>query len=394
MPPTAAPRVLLTIPAYWPAVAYGGPVRKARGLAEALAAAGADVTVLTSTMLDLRRRLSRRTVERAVGPVRVVYLATPLRYRWNPVCPGAPSWCRANLPGFDVVHVMGYRDTIGLAASRAAARRGIPVVFEPLGMFRPSHRSLAAKRLYDRTLGGPLSRSAGALVATSSLERAELVSAGLDPARVVVRPNGVDVEDLERLPARGSLRAELGIGPRSPLVLFLGRVSRQKGLPMLVGALAGDGGTRLVVAGPDDADGAREELLRAARAEGVVDRVSFTGPLDREGVRRALADADALALPSAGESFGNAAAEAVAAGVPVVLTDRCGVAEFLGEAALVVPYRAADVAAGVRRVLTDEALRGRMAAARAGVVASLRWEAVAASQLELYRRLLDPRPAS
>src|SRR5439155_26436452 len=143
-----------------------------------------------------------RTVERDVGAVRVVYLATPLRFRWNPVCPGAPAWCRARVVAFDVDHVMGYRDTIGLAAARAAARRGVPVVFEPLGMFRPSHRSLAAKRLYDRTLGAGLARTAAGVVATSSLERAELVEAGLDPARVMVRPNGV--EDLGRLPARGA----------------------------------------------------------------------------------------------------------------------------------------------------------------------------------------------
>jgi len=394
MDSTAAPRVLLTIPAYWPAVAYGGPVRKARGLAEAMSEEGAEVTVLTSTLLDLGRRLSRRTMKRKVGPVRVVYLATPFRFRWSPVCPGAPAWCRAHLGSFDVVHVMGYRDTIGLAAARAAGRRNVPLVFEPLGMFRPWNRSLAAKRMYDRAVGSALATRASAVVATSSLERRELSETGVDPAKILVRPNGVDVRALEHLPERGALRRQLGIEADAPVLLFLGRMSRPKGVWMLTEPLAGLDGAHLVVAGPDGADGAREELIHAARNRGVEDRVKLTGALDSEGVRQALADADALALPSAGESFGNAAAEAVAAGLPVVLTDRCGVAEFLGGAALVVPYEISAVAEGVRAVLTDARLRARMAEARDEVVARLRWDSVAAWQLNLYRTLLRGRRGS
>jgi glycosyltransferase involved in cell wall biosynthesis len=96
-------------------------------------------------------------------------------------------------------------------------------------------------------------------------------------------------------------------------------------------------------------------------------------------------------LPSEGESFGLVAAEAAAAGTPVVVTDRCGVAEFLGEnGALVVPFERIALAAAIRRALDDGELRRRLRAG--GRAAAERWspDAVVARQEEIYRRALAP----
>jgi glycosyltransferase involved in cell wall biosynthesis len=101
------------------------------------------------------------------------------------------------------------------------------------------------------------------------------------------------------------------------------------------------------------------------------------------------ADADVFVLPSEGESFGLVAAEAAAAGTPVVVTDRCGVAEFLGEGgALVVPYERSALASAIRRALDDDDLRARLRTG--GRAAAARWstEAVVARQEEIYRLAL------
>ena len=105
--------------------------------------------------------------------------------------------------------------------------------------------------------------------------------------------------------------------------------------------------------------------------------------------------ADVFVLPSAGESFGMAAAEAAAAGTPVVVTDRCGVADFLGEGeALVVRDDRRAILDAVRSVLADPVLRQRLAAG--GVAAARRssWDAVTGRQEELYRLAVASRTAS
>jgi glycosyltransferase involved in cell wall biosynthesis len=96
--------------------------------------------------------------------------------------------------------------------------------------------------------------------------------------------------------------------------------------------------------------------------------------------------ADVFVLASAGESFGMVAAEAAAAGTPVIVSDRCGVAEFFDEGeALVVPYERNAVVSAIRRVLSDAGLRERLA--RGGVEAARRtsWDRVTDVQEEIYR---------
>ena len=100
-------------------------------------------------------------------------------------------------------------------------------------------------------------------------------------------------------------------------------------------------------------------------------------------------------LASAGESFGMVAAEAAAAGTPVIVSDRCGIAGFFEDGeALVVPYERTAIVAAVRRVLADSALRDQLA--RGGVAAALRtsWDRVTDIQEEIYREVASRTAAT
>ena len=167
------------------------------------------------------------------------------------------------------------------------------------------------------------------MIAVSELERAEVIEAGLDPARVVVRPNGFPVPHQD---SGSVLRSRLGIGPEVPLVLNVGRISFKKGLDLLLEAVSRIPDVHVAIVGPDDGDGtlARLEQLRA-RPE-LAGRVHLVPPFDDRQPRELYGEADIFVLPSRNESFGMVAAEAAAAGTPVVVTDRCGVAALLGSA--------------------------------------------------------------
>lgn len=374
-------RVLFSAPAYWPALAFGGPIWMARGLNEEMVRRGHRVDVLTTTLLDIRRGRSRHTAVADVGGVAVRYLATPARYRWMGVTPSLPLRLR-ELERPDVAHVFGFRDPLGTAVAAWCHRRDIPYVFEPLGMLQPRSRKVRLKRLLDASLLGWLPQAAAAVVVTSEHERAQVIAAGAPSGRVVVRGNGFPppaAADAER----GALRRALGLR-NEKLVLYVGRIARGKGVELLIETVRRLPDVHLALVGPDDRQGVAEAVDAALRDQSTASRIHRLQPSGRP--LDLYGDADVFVLPSASESFGMVAAEAAAAGVPVVVTDTCGVAEWLSDdAALVVPYDAEAVCNAVRRVLDDATLRARLSAGGRAVAARISWAAMAERQETIYR---------
>jgi glycosyltransferase involved in cell wall biosynthesis len=375
-------RILFAAPAWWPATAFGGPVAVARELTSRLVARGHSVEVLTTSLESLDRPGEWRTRAGGHDGVRVTYLATPARYRWMGITPTLPvELARAGRP--DVVHVFGFRDPVTTVAAGWARARGIPYVFEPLGMFRARLRKVALKRALDSTLYRGVASGAAAVVTASSVERDDVLAAGVVPAeRIHVRGNGFP----EPFDVPAADRAALRIPEGAPVVLYVGRIASGKGIEHLVAALHELPEAHLVLVGPDDRHGV------AAGLEG--ERVHVVGPTDGPPLALYRA-ADVFVLPSAGESFGMVAAEAAAAGTPVVVTDRCGIADFFdpGEA-LVVPDERPAILDAVRSVLSDPALRARLSAGGVAAARRMSWDAVTDRQEELYRLAVASRTAA
>lgn len=259
-------------------------------------------------------------------------------------------------------------------------------------MFRPIVRNIALKRLYRRLFGWPIVRGAARVVATSELERNEVIAEGIAAAQLVVRRNGVDMGDPKTL-ARGPFRREIGIDDESPLVLYLGRLSRKKGLDLLVEAASGlPAAATLAIAGPDDGDGCMRDLERIRARLGLDGRVRLLGPRFGADKYAAFADADVFVLPSRSENFGNAAAEAVTCGVPVVVTDRCGIAPLVRDrAGLVVPCEVEALRSALARLIADQDLRDRLRAGTAEVRRELSWDEPVAQMERLYMECIQAR---
>jgi glycosyltransferase involved in cell wall biosynthesis len=374
--------ILFAAPAWWPATAFGGPVVVARELTSRLATRGHDVEVVTTSLTEVDGRSSWRSREERHDGVRVRYLATPARYRWMGITPTLPVELR-RIERPDVVHVFGFRDPVTTGVAAWARLRGIPYVFEPLGMFRARLRKVALKRALDRTLYRGVAAQAAAVVVASTREGDDVAASGVVAReRIHVRGNGFP-EPYEVAPAE---RVPLGIPDGVPVLLYVGRIAAGKGIEHLLAALQELPEAHLLLIGPDDRHGVAETLA--------VDRVHLLGPTDGPPLAYYRL-ADVVVLPSAGESFGLVAAEAAAGGTPVVVTDRCGVAELFREGeALVVPDDRRAILAAVRSVFAEPALRARLTAG--GVEAARRnsWDAVADRQEELYRLSVASRTAA
>jgi glycosyltransferase involved in cell wall biosynthesis len=380
-------RILFATPSYWPSTGFGGPVSQTRELARGLTERGHVVEVVTTSLVALGRRPEVRTQTRTVDGVTVHYLGTPLRYRWMGITPTIQRRL-AELERPDVIHVFGFRDFVGTLAASWARGQAIQYVFEGLGMVRPMLRKVALKRAFDSTVYRPVLDGARLLVAASSRERDDYMQAGVDAARVVIRPIGFPPPVAP--PSRpGALRNRMGLDGAAPLLLSVGRVARGKGVDLLVHALPALEGVHLAVVGPDDR-GTTAELLQLARRLGVSDRVHVSGAWQGpEPLLEVYCDADVCALASEYESFGMAAAEAAAAGVPQVVTDRCGISDLLGEeASLVVPFDQTAVRTAIGRLFEQPELRARLGAGGRAVAERWSWPHVAELQEDVYNKAL------
>ena len=394
-------RILNVTETYAPFLEFGGPPVKVRALSEGLARGGHQVTVLTADW-GLEKRLQAQegkiTAERSPfgwrrnqNGVQAIYLPTWLRYRtvsWNPAL---KRYCRARLQNFDVAHIFGIYDLLGPGVAAACRKRGLPYVLEPIGMYLPIVRNLWLKRMYHAFWGKQLLGEASAVIATSEREAGELAAGGVTRTKVVLRRNGVETP--ASWAERGTFRRTQGISNDVKLVLFLGRLSIKKSPDLLLQAFGELSGRfagipmTLVFAGPDEG-GVKEKLDQQATQLGVRTKVQFAGPLFGEAKWAAYRDADVFVLPSQNENFGNTAAEAVAAGTPVVVTEQCGIAPLLGEeAGLVVRHDATALSSAVERILREPELRARLAAGCAKVASRLGWDEPVREMEALYERL-------
>lgn len=378
-------RILNVTETYTPFLEYGGPPVKVRALAEGLARNGHQVTVLTADW-GLRKRAAetkeKGTEERSPfgwrrkeNNVEAIYLPNWVHYRqvsWNPA---VKRYCRTHLQDFDVAHIFGLYDLLSPAVSAACRKLAIPYVVEPIGMFIPIVRNVWLKRVYHRLWGTGMLQGASAIVATSEQEIEELASGRIPRAKIVMRRNGVEAPP--SMPEPGTFRTTLKIPKDTKLVLFLGRLSVKKSPELLLKAFAEVRkrleGINLAFAGPDEG-GMKAQLQQMAEQLGVSQQVKFAGPLFGEKKWAAYRDAGVFVLPSQNENFGNTAAEAVAAGTPVIVTEQCGIAPLLAnQAGLVVKHEASELADALYQVLTDDKLRGHLQSGCAKVTLNLGW---------------------
>jgi glycosyltransferase involved in cell wall biosynthesis len=394
-------RILNVTETYAPFLEFGGPPVKVRALSEALARRGHEVTVLTADW-GVEKRIqgqdTKVTAERSPfgwrlreNGVQAIYLPTWLRYHalsWNPA---VKRYCRARLQNFDVVHIFGLYDLLGLAVAAACRARKVPYVIEPIGMFVPIVRNLWLKRMYHLVWGRTLFQGASAVIATSDQEGGEVVAGGVSRDKVVLRRNGVEVP--ASLPAPGTFRETQGISRETKLVLFLGRLSIKKSPELLLQAFAnlpaelGGNPLMLVYAGPDEG-GMQAQLEQMASQLGVRTRVKFAGPIFGAAKWAAYRDADVFVLPSQNENFGNTAGEAVAAGTPVIVTEECGIAPLLaGEAGMVVPHERSALFHALQRMLDSAEEHARLAAGCAKVTQRLGWQEPVREMEKLYTKL-------
>lgn len=357
-------KILLGVLYYEPAWAYGGPPKLVSDLARHLARRGHDVTVCTTDALGADQRLP--VGEERLGGVQVVRFrnaSNALAWRLKIFLPvGMRGWLADQVRRFDVVHLFDTRTLLNGWAAEAAVAAGVPFVLSVWGSLPAGGGWRAViKRRFDRRWGKTLYGRAAALLAQNAHEAALYRQHGADPARVTLWPLAVDPDEFASPPARGRLRAELGLADE-PLALFVGRINELKGLGPLIRAFAAGAppAAHLAVIGRDD--GYLATATRLARRLGVAARVHFPGPRYGADVVAAYVDCDLFCItPTHYEETSLASLAAAACARPMLINDRCGV-PWLDEygAGVCLPHDEAAIAAALGALLSDRARLQRM----------------------------------
>lgn len=386
-------RVLHIIPYFYPAWAYGGTCRAAWELARQLAGQGIKQTVLTTDALDSQQRAEpRHEVVDGVEIVRLPNLSNALAWRRVFLPRGFRSALAGQLPQADVVHIHEYRSVLNALALRQLQQASKPLVLTPQGSLPMLVSRFAAKRVYDALVGRPTLALTSRFHALNPMERDQFVALGADPARVVVRPNGIDLAEFETLPERSDFRAAHDIPAEAPLVLFLARLHRIKGADFLIEAFARLVKTRsdavLALVGPDD--GVEVELRQQVAALGLEKQVVFAGFTSGRAKLEAYLAADIYVLPSRYEILGITLLEALACGTPVIATAQCGLGHDIASNELghIVEFGDVDALADLLLRLTDAPITPESATRRrAWVLENFGWATIAARWLPVYREL-------
>jgi glycosyltransferase involved in cell wall biosynthesis len=375
----------------------GGQNVHVAALASALVRFGHAVTVYTRR--DSRALPPRVTMAPGVvvahldaGPPRpiakdaiyhhVPELSTELRRAWS-----------ADPP--DVVHAHFWMSA--LAALDAAQPLGLPVVqtFHALGSEKRRHQGAA-----DTSPGVRLEaearivRAADRIVATARAEVFELMRMGANPKSLHVVPCGVDLERFTP-PGRRERRSD-GDALR---ILTLSRLVPRKGIDTVIEALALVPGAQLVVAGgaEDGCDAEARRLVAFARASGVAERVVLRGRVERAAVPELLRSADVVVCTPWYEPFGIVPLEAMACGVPVIVSAVGGLVDTVvdGVTGFHVSPRSPQQLARALEVLRDGRRRSAMGQAGAERVRRrYSWRRIAAETLSVYRELIGRAPSA
>ena len=363
---------------------------------------GHQVTVVTTDALDQQRRTHTMGWEAEPPGMRVERfrnLSNDLAYQHQLFLPaGAGRFIASTAREHDVIHLHGHRHLLNNLAIREARKHDLPVVMTPNGTLPILERKQAAKRIWDVLVGDTVLRRTDMFIAVSRAEVAQFRKAGIGADRIHMVPNGIELEEFEPSPERGSFRARLGIGD-APMVLYLGKITPRKGVAHLLDAFAQVGceDAHLVVAG-NDMTGEMGGLHARREDLDLGDRVHFVGLLVGPDRLRVLADADVLVYPSVHEIFGLVPFEGLLSGTPVVVSGDCGCGELVARAGagFLVPFGDAPALARHIDTLLGDRFVGSMMVdrGRAYIERHFAWPEVAAKTDGVYeaaRRHRDNR---
>jgi len=303
---------------------HGGSAMVPYELSKHLHKTGHDVTVLTTDF-----QMDNDFIDSLDG-VKVIPFHCQMNLGSLLISSSMKEYLKQNLNKFDLIHMHNFRTYQNIIVQEFAKKYKIPYVLQAHGSAPRIIEKKGLKYLFDIVFGYKILRFASKVIAVSNVEVDQYLKMGVPKEKIVVIPNGIDVDLFNDLQEKGTFRKQYGISEKY-IILFLGRLHEIKGIDFLIKSYAelrkelDD--VVLVLAGSDDGYKAKAEML--INDLDLTNGVRFIGHVGGADKLAAYVDANVLVLPSIFEIFGLVPFEAIMCGTPIIVTDDCGCGELV-----------------------------------------------------------------
>jgi len=288
----------------------------------------------------------------------------------------------------DIIHAHGYYYFPAYLAALARHITGIPLVLTTHS--GPESRMPSLRKLYNQTVGKFCLKTTDQIISLTRRGAEYLTSIGARSEKISVIPNGVDTNLFSRRTDGYSFREKYGI--IGNVILFVGRLSKVKGLNYLIDAmpeiLNEVPDAILLIIGPDF--GLKTELRRRAKQLYIEKKVLFTGTLSGAELVDSYAASDVFVLPSIAESFGIVLLEAMAMGKPVIATDIGAARDLIQNGVngfIIKPRRPDQIAKAVISLIKNRNLATKMGDINRKIASEYSWDNITQAISQVYREL-------
>ena len=391
-------KILHIVSSYWPAFEFGGPIESVHQLNKWLIKKGADITVYTTNAGLKKNKNIILKKETVVNGVKVFYFPYYgyVHFTFSPVL----CWTiRKNIKNFDLIHITGVWNFPVLAAAFWARFYKKPYIISSRGslMKEPMEKkSLLIKKIFLFLFVRRDLKNASAVHFTVEAEKEEYMKASLPLKKAIIIPNGFDIIEFKKQLSQNFFRNKFNIGADKKVILFLSRLNWKKGLDTLIPAFAEvlkkESRAVLVLAGPDEKNYKKEIELKIVNCKLKIGKdVIFTDMLIGEDKISAYRESDVFVLPSYSENFVMAVVEAMACGLPVIITKGVGISKEVEKAGagIVIEKDKKQLTEAILKILENPQLGKKMGEnGRKLVETEFSSEKVAEKWIEEYSNLI------
>jgi glycosyltransferase involved in cell wall biosynthesis len=320
-------KILLVIPYFYPALAFGGPAKVAFDIGRKMIKRGHELVVFTSDAKTLEDRLEIE--KNIIEGMEVYYLKNLSMFFVNKsnlyITPHLCQKLKSSIHSFDIIHLHEYTTYQNIIVHKFAKKNHVPYILQAHGSLPNIGGRKIRKVLYNLFFGYRLLEDASAVIALNQIEAQMYRYMGISYDKIKIIPNGIDILEFNNLPSKGRFKEKFSIPEHKKIILFLGRIHKIKGLDFLIKAYyylikkLDHSHPLLVIVGPDN--GYLDTVTSLVVKLGLQKHVVFTGPLYGRDKLEAYVDSDLYVLPSRYESFPITLLEAYACCKPVICTE-------------------------------------------------------------------------
>lgn len=363
----------------------GGAAKVAYQLSAHLGKLGHQVTVVTTNYGWEAARFPAGDFELVVLP----NLAAGFGFYLSPQL---VRWAHDHIENFDIIHMQTLRTFQNGVIHHFCRKLSLPYIISAHGTAPIFMQRQIPKKIYDWIIGRKLIEHAICMHAVSEVEVEQFNQIGIPHEKISLIPNGLDVEvepiKPNKKPANTDDQAN---GNR---ILFVGRLHPIKSVDVLIKACAmlpEPFSYQLVIAGPDE--GALGQWQSLTEKLGIQDKVTFTGPRYGEEKAVQFRRADLVVMPSAYEIFGLVPFEALAFGIPVIVSEGTGAGRLINKIDAGFLFPANDEQALSEAIIHalahPEEAQQKVANGQSYIRAHLTWEAIINEYVTLYQELIS-----